>query len=213
MANKQRLSGDGTKRLLEIGLTKEQIFWIDQYLPIIVEDLRQPSPHREVRKELQKIAGYLAKIDGWCEQAKKSTLRQADKVAYGHIGMAAAQWIQSTDADQHDSAIPERMDLHVFANSFRQIVEMAEKKFPPMLKQPRRSAIGVIERIEAAIHRPEDDASREAAKKFQLREKSNLSFLELAEIIFKEATGKEDASPDYAIRELVKQRSRSIPTG
>lgn len=207
MGTNQHLSAHGTKQLLEIGLTKEQVFWLNQYLPLIVEDLRQPARHRAVRTELQKIAGYLAKIDDWCAKAKKSTLRQADKVAFGHINLAAAHWKLIGDAERPEDAIPERMDLHVLTHSFREIVEIAQKHFPPELKQPRRSAVGVIEQIETAINRPEDDASRDAAKKFQLIDKPNIKFLEVAEIIFGEAIGETAPSPEYAIRDLLERRS------
>ncbi len=211
MSKKQHLSESGTKRLLKLGLTEEYIFWVNQCFPLIVEDLRQPAPYRAVRKELQKISGYLAKIDDWCEQAKNSTLRQEEKVAFGHIGLAAADWKckQMTDLGCPEDAIPERMDLQVMANSFRQIVKMAEMHFPPHMKQPRRSAIGVIERIEAAINRPQDEESLKVAKNFQLLGKLNPQFFDLAEIIFEEAQGDTKLSPEFAIRELLKRGSQS----
>jgi hypothetical protein len=208
MNKQQRLSDDGTKRLLEIGLTKEQVFWINQSLPIIIEDLRQPAQHRAVRKELKKITGYLAKIENWCVSAKKSTLRQADKVAFGHIGVTAAHWKHIKDPERPEDTIPERMDLQAMAQSFREIVEMAQEHFPADLQRPRRSAVGVIEKIEAAINRPEDDRSRECAQKFQLLSKPNVLFLEIAEIIFFEATGKPSPSPEYAIRQFLERRAQ-----
>jgi hypothetical protein len=125
MKKQQRLSDNGTKRLLEIGLTKEQVFWINQSLPIIIEDLRQPAQHRAVRKELKKVSGYLAKIEKWCVSAKNSTLRQADKVAFGHIGITAAHWKRIKDPERPEDTIPERMDLQAIAHSFREIVEIA----------------------------------------------------------------------------------------
>ena len=211
MNKQQLLSDDGTKRLLEIGLTKEQVFWINQSLPIIIEDLRQPAQHRAVRKELKKVSGYLAKIENWCTKSKNSTLRQADKVAFGHIGITAAHWKRIKDPERPEDTLPERMDLQTMAQSFREIVEMAQEHFPADLQRPRRSAVGVIEKIEAAINRPEDEQSRESAQKFQLLSKPNVLFLEIAEIIFFEATGKPTPSPEYAIRQLLERRAQSTP--
>ncbi len=123
------LTKAGEMRLLCLGLTREQIYWIDHHFENIVQDLREPPRNADVRAELEKIAGKLAEIAEWCSSAKKSTLRQADKVALGHIGMAAATWARNTGNLTSD-ALPERMDLHSLTQCLHEIVELAKTHFP-----------------------------------------------------------------------------------
>lgn len=207
MVTRWQLKAAGTERLLGRGLTQGQIYWINHHFQLIVEDLRPPAGHADIRTELAKVARHLVELDGWCAQASKSTLRQAPKVALGHIGLVAAEWRKTEAAGNEADAIPDRMDIHVLVRSLREIVEKAKTHFPAKSKQPRHSGVRAVEWIEEAINRPDDEASLKAAKSFKLSLAPGSAFLEVAEIIFEEAAGEAAPSAAYAIRELKAERA------
>lgn len=207
MVRRSRLTRGAEKRLLALGLTVDQVYWINHHFQAMADDLRAPPRHAEVRAELEKIDGHLAKVDHWCARASRSALRQSDKVALNHIGIAAADWRRLVSTDQISDTVPERIDLPVLIQSLRQVVAIAKKNFPKHLQRHRQSAIRVIETLEMAINRPDDAASKSAAKQFEVSRSPGSRFLAAAEIIFEEAIGEQAPSPGTAIRALKAQRS------
>jgi hypothetical protein len=209
---RRHLSTQGVKHIQTLGLTREQVYWINHHFQSMVEDLAQPPRRADVRHELKKVAGHLREIDKWCSKAKNSAFRSASKVAIGHIGIAASSWLRINDVPHPEDSIPDRMDIHVLVRSLLQIVQAAQVNFPSNEQSPKRSAIKVIELIEAAINRPQDDDSKRVAQKFKVRRGPSSPFFELAEIIFHEATGLENHSPDNAIRGLLAKRAKVKPS-
>ena len=69
MRTRRRLTNVGKTQLLDLGLTHDQVYWIDHHFQSIVEDLRQPARNADVRSELEKVANHSS--SSWCASHTK----------------------------------------------------------------------------------------------------------------------------------------------
>lgn len=203
------------RRLREIGLTSQQVAWLQRDLEIVQDWITPLAKSADVRRELREFAGLLDRaaemVAGWrrADQVGKwraaSLPDQKKRLARGEalrqFNIAAAHHVRGLGAK--DLNLGDELDPAAVVEKAAELARLAVEMAPSEQRRPMRAAPEVIGIIVRNLYRPADDASQAAARRLHPSREGD--FLGLAEVVW-DAVGSA-GSPAKALQKYMAQQT------